>query len=76
MNDASLISLITIVIGFLASCIPYLLKICFKSKCEFVKCWCLEIKRNIQEENKASEFDALWVKNRPELNRQSTILQV
>jgi len=73
MNDASLISLITIVIGFLASCIPYLLKICFKSKCEFVKCWCLEIKRNVQEENKASEFE---YKNRPELNRQSTILQV
>jgi hypothetical protein len=73
MNDASLISLITIVIGFLASCVPYTLKICFKSKCEFVKCCCLEIKRNVQEENKSDIID---YKNKPELNRQSTILNV
>jgi len=74
MNDASLISLITIIIGFLASCIPYVLKICFKSKCEEVSCLCLHIKRNVQEENKAQEFE--YTNNKPELNRQSTILQV
>ncbi len=62
MNDATIISLTTIIIGFLSSCILYLLKICFKSKCDTVKCLCFQIKRNTANEIKAEEME---LGNRP-----------
>jgi hypothetical protein len=68
MNDATIISLTTIIIGFLSSCILYLLRICFKSKCESIKCLCLQIKRNIQSEIKAEEME---LGNRTVVNRDS-----
>ena len=64
MNDATIISLTTIIIGFLSSCILYLLRICFKSKCDTIKCLCLHIKRNTNNEVKAEEME---LANRPNL---------
>lgn len=69
MNDATIISLTTIIIGFLSSCILYLLRICFKSKCDSIKCLCLQIKRNTGNEIKAEEMEL----QRPNLtSRDST----
>jgi hypothetical protein len=73
MNDATLISLITIVIGFLSSCILYLLKICFKSKCETIECFCFKVKRNTSNEIRAEEME---LANRPHLTSRDSVNNV
>jgi hypothetical protein len=70
MNDATIISLTTIIIGFLSSCILYLLRICFKSKCDTIKCLCLQIKRNTTNEIKAEEME---LGNRANLTSRDSI---
>ena len=73
MNDATIISLTTIIIGFLSSCLLYLLKICFKSKCDYVKCLCFQVKRNTSNEIKAEEME-LQIK--PNLTTRESINQI
>lgn len=73
MNDATIISLVTIVIGFLSSCILYLLRICFKSKCQSVKCLCLQIKRDIDAEIKAESME---LQTKPQLTSRESINNV
>jgi len=73
MNDATIISLCTIIIGFLSSCVLYLLRICFKSKCDSIKCLCLQIKRNIASEVKCEEME---LKNRPNLTSRESLNNV
>ena len=73
MNDATLISLVTIIIGFMSSCILYLLKICFKSKCETVQCLCFKIKRNTKDEITAEEME---LKHQPRLTSRDSLNNV
>ena len=73
MNDATLISLVTIIIGFLSSCILYLLKICFKSKCELIQCFCFKVKRNTGNEIKAEEME---LANRTNITSRDSVNQV
>ena len=77
MNEATIISLTTIIIGFLSSCILYLLRICFKSKCQSISCCCLKIERSIKDEIKAEEMELKMARSQsPTLNRQSTIRDI
>jgi hypothetical protein len=73
MNDATIISLTTIIIGFLSSCLLYLLKICFKSKCDYVKCLCFQVKRNTSNEIKAEEME---LQSKPNLTTRESINQI
>ena len=73
MNDATIISLTTIIIGFLSSCLLYLLKICFKSKCDYVKCLCFQVKRNTSNEIKAEEME---LQSKPNLTSRESINQI
>ena len=73
MNDSTIISLTTIIIGFLSSYLLYLLKICFKSKCDCVKCLCFLVKRNTSNEIKAEEME---LQSKPNLTTRESINQI
>lgn len=57
MDSATLISLTTIIIGFVSAFTMLCLKLVFKSKCSEVDCFCIKIKRDVRAEIRAEELE-------------------
>ena len=57
MDSTTLISLTTIIIGFISAFTMLCLKLVFKSKCSEVQCFCFKIKRDVRAEIRAEEME-------------------
>jgi hypothetical protein len=50
MDSATLISLTTIIIGFVSAFTMLCIKLIFKSKCTDIQCCCIKVKRDVRAE--------------------------
>ena len=75
MDTSSLITILTLIIGFLSGCTMVCLKLIFKSKCSDVNLCCnfIRIKRDINNEIKAEQMELQNMNNENNTERRSKL---